>query len=697
MTTNNTQVPVATPQAAPAKAKSPYKGYNIALYVGSAFIVIAAFFFAGSAGDEFFAPTLLIVTTIMYLAGLALLKTVDYLKPVASSFMITGLAMTATWFMAFDSFGMDAEAALFLGCLIFTICSYVTTLLLKKNALGYISYFATFAVVKAFCDMLDIGDTGQYIQGLLWMLISCTIAVLWYNRVNWLPVPFRHATRALSSWTTITTCILIGVPALNNGDTPFLATLMIGITLLQYIYGFIRSRTPNKLLLVRALVQLFVCVLVIDFMTITGASMNTKRFGMGLIIFATSAAQLAYSLFVDRMEGANASNENLLTVLAALGLLYSTTFFSSLTGQQQSVVRLITYAVIGGFGIGLCYKRKKAGWLLLPFAALMLTPAEIGFNIVKPHWGSWIFMGAYTILSVIFTGIYIGIRNFKEQENETFMVTFGSTLAALFVVVAICFAEQHAELGWLVATIITATQAYFANRKDALEFPLYTGALCLYSVSNQIFGNIMDHHVTFGPSGQQIELVRSVIGIHILALAPAIAGFWKERGQKSTVRLMLAYYLLSLIVLGDAWIMRTGFDSISLALFFLVEQVILMIIGIIWKRGWLTNSAIVFSFLVVFYMSTGYGYLWLFVIGLALITGVVMSLTKAHNNQIQEKAAAATEPVTIAPENTAADKNTEAAQPEAKETPKTQDKTPQDNSDNGSSRLGKKPHSAKYE
>jgi hypothetical protein len=48
MSTNDTNTTVAPTAAAPAKQKDPYKGYNIALYVGSAMIVIALFALASS-------------------------------------------------------------------------------------------------------------------------------------------------------------------------------------------------------------------------------------------------------------------------------------------------------------------------------------------------------------------------------------------------------------------------------------------------------------------------------------------------------------------------------------------------------------------------------------------------------------------------------------------------------------------------
>ena len=701
MTTENTPASVATPQNAPVTPKDPYKGYNIALYVGSAFIVIAAFFFATTASELFFAPTLLIITILLYLAGIGLYKSVDYLKPVAKAFSITGLVMTLFWPFAFQSLGMPHESAACLGATVFTLLSYATSLVINSSGLAYVSYLATFYAIITFAELFDIGSNTAYIVGILWMIVSFGIASLWYNRVTWLPVPFRRATRGLSRWTTPAICVIMSMIGLSSDNLPMLTTVVLAIALLQFAYGYMLDHSANKLLAIRFMTQATLVALAHDVMTVADAPNKTMEFGMGLVLFISSAMQLAYSLFVDRPKNAIASNENLLTIIAVIGLLLSTTFFGSLTMAQQSVVRIIAYAVISGFGVGLTYKHHRAGWMLLPYLGLMLLPFEFGTFIFEPKWNSWIFMGAYTIVSVIITLIYAGIRNFKDQEREAFTVSFSSTLFALFIVVGICFSEQCAELGWLIATIITVAQAYISNRKDMMEFPIYTGALCLYCVSNQIFGNIIGKHVVFGPTGHQLDLIRSVFGVHILALAPAIASFWKERSVKSTPRAVIAFFFLSLIVLSDAWIFRIAYNSIGLALFFLVEQVLFMILGILWKRNWLTNSAIVFSFLVVFYMSTGYGYLWLFVIGLALITGVVMSLTKAHNKQQSPEAPQTVTPApttpAIEPAPTAhvvAETVTPAAEPATTTAKEPAGNKPE--TENGSSRLGKKPHSAKY-
>ena len=703
MTTNNTPAPTTPQTPAPVKAKDPYKGYNIALYVGSAFIIIAAFFFASTAGEYFIAPTLLTITTILYLAGIGLYKSVDYLKPVAKAFSISGLAMVLFWPFAFATIGFSDEVSGFISCLIFTIMSYATALVFNEYLLGYLSYLSTFALVVSFQSLLHIGTGSYYVLGIGWMIISMAIAALWYNRVTWLPIPFRKATRSLSRLTTPLICSFFALSCLTIHDAPFAATLVFVLALAQFWYGYMKDHSANKVLAIRFMIQASIYALVYDLLSV--APMKTGSFALGLTLFITSSMQLAYSLFIDRPKNAIAANENAMTIIAVFGLLWSTTFFGSLSGAQQAVVRIISYAVIAGFGIGLSYKHKRAGWLTLPFLAALILPLELGLNIFNPRWTEWAYMGAYSLISVLFTVIYAGIRNFKNQQDEVFNVVFGSTFIALLAVVSVCFYEKATAIGWLIATIILLAQVFIRGKKELYEIPLYTGALCLYAASNEIFGNIMNHHAIFGPAGQELDLIRSVVGVHILAAAPAIAAFWKEREKKYAGRAIAAYYMLSIVVLFDAWIFRIAYDSIGLALFFLVEQVLLMIVGIIWHRDWLTNSAIVFSFLVVFYMSTGYGYLWLFVIGLALITGVVMKLTHAHNNQATSTPVAPADPAAPAPAQPKIEKaptahivtETAAEAAPVEKAPATDKPADATNKDSASpNRLGGKPHSAKY-
>ncbi len=206
----------------------------------------------------------------------------------------------------------------------------------------------------------------------------------------------------------------------------------------------------------------------------------------------------------------------------------------------------------------------------------------------------------------------------------------------------------------------------------------------------------MNHHAVFGPSNQMLDLIRSVVGIHILAIAPLSVNLLLEKGKTKPISAMVAYYALSTVFIFDALICRIGFDSISLALVFLLEQVIFMVYGLIKHGNWLTTSSIVYLFIVVFYMSTGYGYLWLFVVGVALIGGVIAKLVHARAKDNTDTASQpATPKATPSAEKPAlkaaptAHIVAESTKPAAKSA-----ETPQQSS--RPTRLGGKPHSAKY-
>lgn len=697
MSTNNTSTTVAPTAAAPAKQKDPYKGYNIALYVGSAMIVIAALFFAGSASKSLIAPTLMTLSLVMYLAGLVIFNKVSYLKPVGKALNYTGLVMTLFWISAFDSLGMNSAASTLLSFTIFTVLSYISAFVFTEAALGYVSYIATFATFFAAGANFTYGATGMYLSCLLSLIFSFIIAALWYNRVTWLPIAFRRATRALSRITTPLLVVFVFLGCISEPERyPMLLTVTFLISLLQFIYGYMRDHSANKILAIRVLAQGFIFVLVSDILALTNASEKTASFALGLILFATSAIQLAYSLFVGRPKHAIASNENLLTVASVIALLVSTAFFGSLTGSQQSVIRIVSYAIVSGFGVGLMLKYNKAAWLLVPLCALLIIPLELGFAIADPNWTAWTFMGVYALVAIIITGIYATVHKFKDQQKEAFAVCFSTTLVALAIVFGICFSKEASVLGWFIVAIISLAQIYIRNEKKYYWVPIYAAALCAYSLSNTIFGNVMNHHAVFGPSNQMLDLIRSVVGIHILAIAPLSVNLLLEKGKTKPISAMVAYYALSTVFIFDALICRIGFDSISLALVFLLEQVIFMVYGLIKHGNWLTTSSIVYLFIVVFYMSTGYGYLWLFVVGVALIGGVIAKLVhtraKDSTNAASQPATPKTVPSAEKPALKAAPTAhivTESTKPAAKSA-----ETPQQSS--RPTRLGGKPHSAKY-
>ena len=283
----------------------------------------------------------------------------------------------------------------------------------------------------------------------------------------------------------------------------------------------------------------------------------------------------------------------------------------------------------------------------------------------------------------------------QQYTNETFTVCFGTTLVALAIVFGICFSKEASVLGWFIVAIISLAQIYIRNEKKYYWVPIYAAAFCVYSLSNTIFGNVMNHHAVFGPSDQMLDLVRSVVGIHILAIAPLSVNLLLEKGKAKPTSAMVAYYALSTVFIIDALICRIGFDSISLALVFLLEQVIFMIYGLIKHSNWLTTSSIVYIFIVVFYMSTGYGYLWLFVVGIALIGGVVAKLTRTRSKENSSNTTQPSAPKAApAPEKPAieAAPTAHAVTESAKPVPKSAETSAHPRP----TRLGGKPHSAKY-
>lgn len=643
--------------------------HNVALYVGSALITAAAFFFAGSTNEALIAPTLITTTLIFYVLGLVLYRKVDYLKPVGKAFAYTGLTMTLAWFYAFQKMGMSDSAA-FLSCsAVFTALCYVNTILFAERALGVVSYLASYISFYALSRQLGGNtDLQVYIFALLSAVFSLVIAVPWYLRATWLPVPFRVATRSFARIAMPLVCCFSFLAAYPNAQYPFLAVIVACIAITQYAFGFYLDHSANKILALRALIQALIFFIAYDIAGVANLGSKTTAFVLGITLFTTSALQLAYSLFAKRSRYAIQAYESVFTALAVCSLLFSMTFFTGLTDAQQSILRLTSYGVTSIFGIGLYLKHSHAGWLVLPMLMVLLVPPEVGLNLMPGDWNVWTYIIAYTTISCLFTALYAVMRNGRGDERDIFTVCFGSTLASLLAVLVLCLSEQQSILGWLIVTVPCTIQIVISQRFRYLEFPIYTAAFCLYSLSNELFGIAMDHHVVFGPSGEALDLVRSMVGVHILAAAPLAVGLWKERGPRTSMpRIGFAYFLISSVGFIDAAIYRGAFSGIGLTVVFLIEQICFMIAGVTMKRNWLIAGSSAFTLLAALSLSIGHGYLWLFIIGLALIVGVILELSKAHR---KEELATQTNSKPV-PEDNAPSKK--------------------------ANRLGGKPHESKYE
>ena len=692
-------------------------GLFVLLYFGCAMILGAIAFFAINTSEALIAPTIIMLSLLLILGGCTLYKSVDYLKPVAQAFALTGVLTLPFWYFALTSMQLTSDISLFLSCLITMLALYGIALFFNMALFGIISYIWTYFTIFSFSALFSSGLSSSpiatYILVILSSAFSAAISIAWYQRATWLPVPFRAATRAFAAFTTpfilfclsIATLSRISNPYSYTNTEPFIATIGALIASAQYIYGW-KHRPEKKHLFSAMRFVIYLTIILFTLETLSprlgynyrfnNSTFNTANVISAAIIYVASVFQLAYSIFARRKEGEEKLDgaEKALMISAVVGLIFAGLFFQNFDAITQCLARIFTYITAGIFGAGLAVRQKNANWLLLPILLSIVVPLEIGYGIANPNWGGWAFFAAYSILGLIMVAVYAAIR--KWDEKNTKMVLFVGIAVSIFALVIASTVVDNAALGWLVGAILIAAWAYLTGDSNNYELVIYGATLSLFAAVNQSFnlsGNV-DPNSTLA--------LRSAVSAHILAFGPLAAGVWKERHlppHKVPGRISCAYLILTLILLGVSW--TTALDAQhgatnGYALILLTEQVLFLIFAVASRREWLMWGSIITTLLILVYLFQGNGWIMMFILGAALVGIVVWQLGKKNRREsIDETPAIAsitTEDYTAAPTETPSETPAPepAAEPEAaKDEPKTE-------STSRPSRLGGKPHSAKY-
>ncbi len=113
-----------TQPVAPSKPKNPMAKWNWLLYIGSFLIVLAMIYFVDTVDDSAVAPTTIILTLIIYGAGLAIYKAIDYLRPVGKAFVYSALVMMPIWLISLEACSVPSEVTPLIFSLTFRVASF---------------------------------------------------------------------------------------------------------------------------------------------------------------------------------------------------------------------------------------------------------------------------------------------------------------------------------------------------------------------------------------------------------------------------------------------------------------------------------------------------------------------------------------------------------------------------------------------
>jgi len=182
------QVPLSVEQIAEDKKKQELKNINTILYVACFLLVGAAALFVGFSPDippmvKFVAVTF--VTAAFYVAGISLYQRSERLKPAATAFVGTGLALIPFSGLALYSYVLqDGQTAWLITSLVGFISFFYAMLRIRSVVLSYFTVAFIFSITTSGISVLQVPFVWFF---LVIIATSTVLLTIGYKKPRWLP------------------------------------------------------------------------------------------------------------------------------------------------------------------------------------------------------------------------------------------------------------------------------------------------------------------------------------------------------------------------------------------------------------------------------------------------------------------------------------------------------------------------------
>ena len=659
-------VPLNAAPPAPPKPVDPYKKWNILLYLGSFLLVMAMILFISNEDDSLVAPTAIILTLLFYLGGIALFKTVPYLKSVGKSFAYTASAVFPFWVISFTTFGLTEQIAWIVASIISLSVFIIDSLIFKSKVTAAFAYIWLFVLTWS-CTPSGNAVFATYWAILAPMVLSLVPTLLWLGKPGWLPVSFRKATQIFGMvLTPLFSAVLSFTFFISDfpESHPFLRSLIVAILLVYALLHWLKGQKYGFFVFARLVAQLLIFTVVADILQYTffdyspyysyyATGVNETTSIMIAIVWLTGClAQSLIALFIPKKNDTAIRAEHAMEDISLAGILVTPALTYNL--ENGALIQLLILSFVSILGVIYSAVHKNILWSIATLIGLLLIPTVLS-DLFEIRYMNWLLVAYFAVYGLLALLGYAASR--KRQPLHSFVLTLVEVIIAGFVVVVASADENFVEIGWLTLAVLFTIFGYLSGKNWLYELAIYSGALCVFSLVGTVGGaiakanapayeirtNCMNDYYTktncidSRPSfAENAELAISTVRAFVMPIALLAVSFWKERGINSDLkrwRFLAGYILLSLSLLVIGW-NGEGYWMLPS----LIAQVAFLVYSVFKDKSWLVWTTIAVLAISMISLSGGYIYVWFGVLGIVLILIVVWRLTKLNAQKQREEA-----------------------------------------------------------
>lgn len=427
--------------AADAKAIDSNKSLqnlNTILYMASFLLVAAASAFIATAMPSGVRLVgLIIIVVLFYGAGWVLYKTVARLRPAATAFIGTGLAILPFIGVALHLLGGVPETTAWLAVSAIGLIAYIAaTILLQSQVVSYVTMAFVLSLVSSTVASASLPIVWYFIALIGVSLIANSISIL---KPTLLPEVFRRPIESTGQLVTplaLVASLLVGRLSLSEYE------IIFGVATAHYLVVWLQQKTILYESVARGLASVTLLIVAWDV-----SAGNILHFGVWwLVVMALNAV---YSLVRVRLDDARSrATENGWLATEATLILVGIVYW--LASEHAALWTTISLVVVGVISTVSLLRLRDTSWGYVGLIMSVILPFVIGRWLIEPTLPWSALVGCFVLMGAAALALYRYVAEGRSVAVVTLFMTATLTYIGLTVLSGV-FSGDAIVAGWALA------------------------------------------------------------------------------------------------------------------------------------------------------------------------------------------------------------------------------------------------------
>lgn len=406
---------------------------NTILYMASFLLVAAASAFIATAMPSGVRLVgLIVIVVLFYGAGWILYKTVARLRPAATAFIGTGLAILPFIGVALHLLGGVPEATAWLAVSAIGLIVYIAAaILLQSQVVSYLTMAFVLSLVSSTVASASLPIIWYFVALIGVSLIANSISIL---KPTLLPEVFRRPIESTGQLVTplaLVASLLVGRLSLDECE------IIFGVATAHYLVVWLQQKTMLYESVARGLASITLLIVAWDV-----SAGNILHFGVWWLIIMTLHA--VYSLVRVRIDDAGSRvTENGWLVSAVTLILFGMVYWTA--SEHAALWTTISLVVVGVISAASLLRLRDTAWGYVGLAVSAILPFVIGRWLIEPALSWSVLVGCFVVFGAAALALYRYVAAVRSLA-----------VATLFMAATLTYIGLTALSGLLSGDAITA-------------------------------------------------------------------------------------------------------------------------------------------------------------------------------------------------------------------------------------------------